>query len=86
MSEINYSLLKSRITASRIIRALIRDGFVLDGGHGSHCQYRHPDGRAVTVTYHHSGDTFSTHLLKSMIERQARWNLDDLKRLKLIPK
>jgi len=86
MSTIDYSKLRSRITASRIIRALTRDSFAFDGGEGSHRQYRHPDGRVVTVTYHHPSDTFTPKTLKSMIERQAHWTLDDLKRLKLIPK
>ncbi len=86
MSQIDYSKLKSRITAGRIVRALVRDGFFLDGGDGAHRQYRHSDGRVVTVTYHHSSDTFTFKTLKSMIERQAHWTLDDLKRLKLIPK
>jgi len=86
MSAIDYSKIKSRITAGKIVRALLRDGFFFDGGEGAHRQYRHPDGRVVTVTYHHSGDTFTIKTLKSMIEHQARWTLNDLIRLKLIPK
>lgn len=86
MSEIDYSKLRSRITAGRLVRALIRDGFFFDGGEGSHRQYRHPDGRVVTVTYHHSSDTFTPKTLKSIIEHQAHWNWDDLKRLGLAPK
>jgi predicted RNA binding protein YcfA (HicA-like mRNA interferase family) len=86
MSEIDYHKLRGRITAGKLVRASVRDGFYFDGGAGSHRQYRHSDGRLVTVTYHHSGDTFSSRLLKSMIEVQARWTLVDLKRLKLVPK
>lgn len=86
MSRIDYSKIKSRLTAGKIVRALVRDGFFFDGATGAHRQYRHPDGRVVTVTYHHPSDTFTFKTLKSMIERQAHWTLDDLKRLKLIPK
>lgn len=86
MNDLDYSKIKSRLTANRIIRALVRDGFQFERGSGSHHQYRHPDRRMVTVTYHHGGDTFDTKLLKSMIQTQARWTMEDLKRLKLIPK
>lgn len=86
MTELDYRKLKSRLTARRLIRALLRDGFVFARSSGSHHQYRHPDGRMVTVTYHHGGATFETKLLKSMLEKQARWTMTDLQRLKLIPK
>jgi len=42
------------------------------------------DGRRVTVTFHASGDTFAPKTLKSMIEIEAKWTVEDLKRLKLI--
>jgi predicted RNA binding protein YcfA (HicA-like mRNA interferase family) len=83
---INYAHLHN-LTAREIISALIRDGFLLDKQHvrgGSHQQYRHPDGRRVTVTYHAPGTTFTTRTLKTMIETQANWTEDDLRRLKLI--
>jgi predicted RNA binding protein YcfA (HicA-like mRNA interferase family) len=51
---------------------------------GSHQRYRHPDGRRVTVAPHGRGDTFKRKTLKSMIESQARWSEEDLKRLKLL--
>jgi predicted RNA binding protein YcfA (HicA-like mRNA interferase family) len=83
---INYAHLHN-LTAREIITALIRDGFVLDRQHvrgGSHQHYRHTDGRRLTVTFHGPGGTFKTRTLKTMIETQACWNEDDLKRLKLI--
>ncbi len=80
---IDYSRLGS-LTARRLIHALRQDGFTLDRQTGSHQQYRHPDGRRVTVSYHRSGDTFRRSLLKIMIEDQARWTEDDLKRLGLL--
>ncbi len=72
------------VTAREIIRALVRDGFLLDRQSGSHRHYRHPDGRRVTVTYHRPGQTFAPKTLASMIERQARWDEYDLRRLRLL--
>lgn len=80
---INYSRLKS-LTARDIVSALIKDGFYLRNQRGSHQRYRHSDGRKVTVSYHHPSDTFKTKVLKSMLEGQARWTEQDLKRLNLI--
>ncbi|WP_180541491.1 type II toxin-antitoxin system HicA family toxin [Nevskia soli] len=71
-------------TARELISALVRDGFVFDRGSGSHQIYRHCDGRRVTVTFHGSGDTFAPKTFESMIETEAKWAEEDLKRLKLI--
>jgi predicted RNA binding protein YcfA (HicA-like mRNA interferase family) len=78
----NSALLRS-ITAREIISALVRDGFLLDRQSGSHQLYKHPDGRRVTVTLHHPGQTFAPKTLWSMLEVQARWSSNDLRRLKL---
>jgi len=83
MSEIEYSNLKS-LTARELIKALIRDNFYLDRQSGSHQQYRHPDGRRVTMLFHHPGETFTPKTLKSIIEKQAKWNKEDLIRLGLL--
>ena len=83
MIGIDYSKIRS-LTAGRIIRALKKDGFILDRKSGAHHQYRHPDKRRVTVSYHHSSDTFRFKTLKSMLEKQAKWTIEDLQRLKLI--
>jgi predicted RNA binding protein YcfA (HicA-like mRNA interferase family) len=80
---IDYSQLR-RLTAREIISALIRDGFFLRARAGSHQRYRHPDGRRVTVSFHHPRDTFPFKTLKRMIEDQARWTEDDLRRLGLL--
>jgi len=85
MSLIDYSKLRS-LTARRLISALQKDGFAFDGQSGSHQHYRHADGRKVTVSFHHPGDTFPPKTLKEMLELQARWNSTDLKRLKLLAK
>jgi predicted RNA binding protein YcfA (HicA-like mRNA interferase family) len=81
---IDFSKIRA-LTAEKIIRALLADGFLLRKSRGgSHRRYQHPDGRRVTVAYHGSNTTFVPKTLRSMIEEQARWNEDDLKRLKLI--
>jgi len=67
-----------------MISALIHDGFFLRRQTGSHQRYQHPDGRRVTVSFHKSSDTFPLKNLKTIIEMQARWTEDDLKRLKLL--
>jgi predicted RNA binding protein YcfA (HicA-like mRNA interferase family) len=67
-----------------VISALVRDGFAFDRGSGSNQIYRRSNGRRVTVTFHGSGDTFAPKTLKSMIETEAKWTAEDLKRLKLI--
>jgi len=83
MSAFDYSKLRS-ITAREIISALIKDGFYFERQSGSHQQYHHQDGRRVTVSFHHPSDTFAPKILKSMVEKQAKWTYEDLKRLKLI--
>ena len=80
---IDYRGLRS-LTARELIAALMRDGFSFVKQTGSHQRYRHPDGRRVTVAPHAGGDTFAIKTLKSMIERQARWTEEDLKRLKVL--
>jgi predicted RNA binding protein YcfA (HicA-like mRNA interferase family) len=80
---VNYALLRN-LTAREIISALIRDGFAFDRGSGSHQIFFHPDGRRVSVTFHAPGDTFTRKTLKSMVEKEAQWTEEDLKRLRLI--
>ena len=71
------------LTAREMAAALSRDGFTIDRQRGSHRLYYHADGRRVTLAYHTSGDTFPIGTLRSMVERQARWTEDDLRRLGL---
>jgi len=85
MSSIDYRKLRS-LAARKLISALKRDGFYLERQRGSHQYFWHPDGRKVTVSFHHPGDTFPPKTLKEMIELQANWTFDDLRRLKVIPK
>lgn len=79
----DWSRLRS-LTARELISALIRDGFFLRSQEGSHQRYRHSDGRRVTVSYHRPGNTFPPKTLRRIIEEQARWTEDDLKRLGLL--
>lgn len=81
--NIDWSVLRS-LTARELISALMRDGFSLRSQTGSHQRYRHPDGRRVTVSFHSPGDTFPPKTLRRMIEDQARWTVEDLRRLNLI--
>lgn len=81
--SIDYSKLHN-LTARELISALKRDGFYLDRQAGSHQTYIHNDGRQVSVSFHHPGATFPPGTRKSMIEIQAKWTEEDLKRLKII--
>ena len=80
---IDYSKLRSA-TARLLISALQADGFTLRRQKGSHRHYLHPDGRRVTLSFHHSSDTFRSGTLRSIIETQARWTAEDLRRLRLL--
>jgi len=82
MSKIRHNKLRS-LTAKRIISALLRDDFTLDRQQGSHQQYRHPDGRRVTVSFHRPSDTFPPKTLKHILS-DAEWTVEDLERLKLV--
>ena len=81
---IDYRRIRS-LTARELIAALKRDGFFFVRQTGSYRRYRHSDGRRVTVAPHSGGETFSIKTLQTIIERQACWTENDLKRLNLIP-
>jgi predicted RNA binding protein YcfA (HicA-like mRNA interferase family) len=81
--SVDFSRLRST-PARRLASALHDDGFEFHRQKGSHRHYRHPDGRRVTLSFHHSSDTFPLGTLKSIIEVQARWTETDLRRLGLI--
>ena len=80
---IDYSRLRS-LTVRRLISSLTSDGFALQRQKGSHRHYHHRDGRRVTLSFHHSSDTFRPGTLRSIIEIQARWKDEDLVRLGLL--
>jgi predicted RNA binding protein YcfA (HicA-like mRNA interferase family) len=81
---IDFSKIRA-LTAGENIRALLADGFLLRKSRGgSHRRYQHADGRRVTVPFHGANTTFVPKTLRSMVEEQARWTEDDLKRLRLL--
>jgi len=80
---IDYRALRS-LTARELIAALVRDGFYFVRQTGSHQRYSHADGRRVTVAPHGTADTFTIKTLKSIIELQALWREEDLRRLGLV--
>lgn len=66
-----------------LLRALERDGFVLDrAGQTGARIYRHPDGRRAVIHYHHGGDTLTRRSLRSVLAA-VRWTEADLERLGL---
>lgn len=80
---IDYRQLR-KVTAGNLVRALMRNGFLLRNRVGSHMRFAHRDGRRVTVTFHHSRQTFPPKTPKTMIEKQAKWTEADLMRLGLL--
>ena len=80
---INYAKLRN-LPAREIVAALTHDGFPLDRQVGSHRHDLHQDRRRVTVSFHQPGDTFRRKTLHAIIELQAGWTEEDLKRLKLV--
>lgn len=80
---VDYSRIQS-LTVRQIATALVQDGFGLTRQRGSNRRCHHPDGRRVTLAFHHGDDTFPIRTLKSIIEDQARWSEDDLNRLGLL--
>ena len=80
---VDYTKLCS-LTARKLTCALIKDGFYLRSQRGSHQRYYHPDGRMVTVAFHRPGNTFPLKTLRKMIENQAKWTEEDLRRLKIL--
>ena len=80
---IDYRGLRA-ISVRELIAALTPDGFYFVRQVGSHQRYRHPDGRRVTVAPHGKSGSFRRKTLRSIIEDQARWTSEDLKRLNLI--
>ncbi len=80
---IDYSKLRG-LTARKIISALARDGFFLRSQSGSHQRYYHPDGRKVTLAVHSQDNTFPPKTLKKILENQAKWTEEDLKRVKIL--
>ena len=71
---IEYAKLRS-VTARQLASALQADGFDLQRQKGSHRHYRHPDGRRLTLSFHHSSDTF----LPGLCEASLKYKLAGLR-------
>nr|BAL53750.1 hypothetical protein HGMM_F08F07C09 [uncultured Acetothermia bacterium]BAL59448.1 hypothetical protein HGMM_OP4C084 [Candidatus Acetothermum autotrophicum] len=80
---IDYSKLRS-LTLRQIVRALLRDGFYLKRQKDATRLFVHPDGRRVVIHYHKPGQMLKIGTLKEIIENEARWTEEDLRRLKLL--
>lgn len=80
---IDYSKLRS-LTARKIIAALKKDGFSVRKSKDATRFFTHPDGRRVTIHLHRPGQTLKIGTLQEIIENEARWTEDDLRRLGLI--
>jgi len=61
------------VSAREFIAALEADGFYKARTEGSHRRYKHSDGRAVTVAYHHTSDTF---VIQDAFPHARRYPLD----------
>jgi predicted RNA binding protein YcfA (HicA-like mRNA interferase family) len=84
MSDLGHLAHLLRNTPVReIIRALEREGFLLEraGSTGARI-YRHPDGRLTVIHYHNGGDTLTRKTLRSVLSA-VRWTEADLPRLGL---
>ena len=71
--------MKRGITARRLTKALLQDGFLRDRIAGSHHIFTHADGRVVPVAFSHDSQTFPVGMLRKMA-KLARWTEDDLRR------
>ena len=71
--------MKRGITARRLTKALLQDGFLLDRIAGSHHIFTHADGRVVPVAFSNDSQTFPIGTLRKMA-KLARWTEDDLRR------
>lgn len=70
-------------TADEIIRALLKDGFVLDEHVKTERIYIHPGGRRVSIHYHKSSQCYGKGLLKDLLE-DIGWSEGEMRRLKFI--
>lgn len=70
-------------TADDLIRALLKDGFELDGTVRTERIYRHSDRRRVSIHYHKGSTRYGPSLLKALLE-DTGWSEADMRRLKLI--
>ncbi|MBI3327103.1 MAG: type II toxin-antitoxin system HicA family toxin [Nitrospinae bacterium] len=80
---IDYTRLRG-LTARRIITALQRDGFILARRKGATRFFKYADGRRVTIHLHRPDQMLPIGTLQEIIENEARWIEEDLRRLGLL--
>jgi predicted RNA binding protein YcfA (HicA-like mRNA interferase family) len=81
-SKNTWQQLKGK-NADDLIRALVKDGFLLDVPVRTERIYRHPDGRKISIHYHKGSNCFGRGLLKAMFD-DIGWTERDMQRVKLI--
>lgn len=81
-SKSTWDQLKA-ITASKLIAALLRDGWTEEESRGATRGFFKAGTKRRAVVHYHPKKTFGAGLLKSLID-DIGWTVDDLKRLKLI--
>jgi predicted RNA binding protein YcfA (HicA-like mRNA interferase family) len=69
-----------RVTAREAERAIMRDGWILSGGAGSHRQYTHPTKAGRVTISHHAGRILDPRTLTSIL-RQASLTADEFRAL-----
>ncbi|MDP2934940.1 MAG: type II toxin-antitoxin system HicA family toxin [Dehalococcoidia bacterium] len=69
-----------RITAQELLRALQRDGWVIDRQRGSHVQLWNPAKEGLVTVAYHPGKIIKLKTLASVL-KQAGWTVEDLGRL-----
>jgi len=69
-----------RITARDTERAIMKDGWLIAGGAGSHRQYTHPTKAGRVTIAHHAGRILDSRTLTSIL-RQASLTADELRSL-----
>jgi hypothetical protein len=82
LSHNAWQQLKNK-TADDLIRAAVKDGFVLDEKVRTERVYRHKDGRRFSLHYHKGSQTYGASLMKALLD-DIGWIEDDMRRLKLI--
>ena len=82
MSDLPTHKLRN-LPVRKLIRALVKDGFLLDHQKGSHRVYYNKKGIRVVVPFHGANKTLPIKTLSAII-LDAGWTPEDLKRLKLI--
>lgn len=77
-----WSQLKNK-NADDLIRALLKDGFLLDAVVRTERIYRHPRGQKVSIHYHEGTKCYGPGLLKALLD-DIGWSENDMRRIKLI--